>query len=195
MKTAKALSEGLLRASELAIKVSTCRRLAGGIRAIHADLLDLTIKERETLSKACALLDEISTAYDKAARLRKCADEARAKREREVRAAMKDNFDQLATTADKVALIAAARSYTFPYELTTHHDATYLLGAIFQDCLDSVAYAVEADAQRRAIALPTALAEAWQRFTERRAALQDKHAHVIVRVDRLLATATSGSPL
>jgi DNA repair exonuclease SbcCD ATPase subunit len=195
MKTPKALSEGFVSAKDMATKVSTCRRLAGGIRAIDTAFLGLSEKDRETLTKAIALLEEISTVFDKAARLKKRADEVRAKREKEVRAAMKDNFNQLATTADKVALIAAARSYTFPYELTTRHDATYLLGSIFNDCLDSVAYEVEADAHRRAIALQAALAEAWQRFTERRAALQDKHAQVIVRVDRLLApAAVAGSP-
>jgi hypothetical protein len=192
MKTPKELSESLRRAGELATKVSTCRRLAGGITAMEFEFLGLTEKERETLNKARALLNEVAMVYDKAAKLKKRAEALRAQREKDVRAAMKGTFDQLATTADKVALIAANRAYTFGSggvgaDLTRRRDAEYLLGEIFKDSLDSIAHDIEADSTLKQLAPAAAVAQGWQRFTERRAALQDRFAQVIVRVDRLLA--------
>jgi len=203
MKTPKDLAQAFLRsADEFATKATTCKRLASGIGALDADLLGLTDKEQKALVEARALLGEIASRYVKAAKLKKQAQEVREKRQKDVRAAMKDTFDALETTADKVALIASIKPYTFAHDGLgmgngrKTGDAEYLLGPYFNDCLDGIAYSTAASgaADIKDLAPAAAAAVIWQRFLERRPQLQDKYAVEIVRIDRQLAMPASGSP-
>jgi hypothetical protein len=197
MNTAKELAQSILRSgAEFATKATTCRRLAGGIAAVDANFLGLTDKQRATLAGARALLDEIAGTYAKAAKLKKQQEEARKKREQTIRAAMKSTFEALDNTADKVALIAFVSPWAFDAGSTVTNikdaaDAHYLFGQYLRDQLNDLAYAIT---RRAADSAPPAEAVAaeWARFQEVRGKLQDKHARVIVTVDRLLAGAQTG---
>jgi hypothetical protein len=188
MKAAKDLSATFVDGRDFATKATTCRRLAGGIGAIPADLLGLTDTERAKLSTARALLDEIAGTYAHAAKLHKRAAEANAKREKEIRAAMKDSFDALSTVADKIALIAFVAPYSLAWVETTTspQDARYLMDSYLRAELDQLAYSIgrrmPADATTA-----TAVATEWERFQQVRGKLQDKHARAIVSIERLLA--------
>jgi hypothetical protein len=196
MKTAKELAAGFYYGSDaLAKRVSSCRRLATGISS-SSDSLSLTPSELETLNKASNLLREMATVYGKAAKLRKAAEAARADWVKAARALMKDTFETLTTTADKVALIGLEKSHMLDVAALRgdrgRWQAQYLLKETFGNCLNDVACGLSPRFDGVApgpkdLTPAAAVAAAWQRFLERREQLQEKYAMVIVLVDRALS--------
>lgn len=191
MKTPKALSERLLRSSgELATRATTCRRIAGGLGRVEVTGLELSDQEVLVLKKARDLLESIAITYAKASKLKKAAEEAHQQRRKDVRAAMKDNFEALATTADKVAAIATVKGFMLApggLSLDKPSDATYLVGEYFRQSLDDIGYGIASASAGdfKDLAPAAAVALAWQRFQDRREQLQDKYAQVIVLAERL----------
>ena len=192
MKSAKDLAQSiLLSGDEFATKATTCRRLAGGLRALDAGFLDLTDKQRATLAGARALLDEIAETYTRAGKLKTHQEQGRKKREKAIRAAMQSTFDAIGSTADKIALIAFVSSWAFDSDAAVGHvndlaGVRYLLGEYLRRQLDDLAYSITRRAADTATPADAVAAE-WSRFQQARSRLQDKHARVIVTVDRLLA--------
>jgi hypothetical protein len=201
VKRAKDIAGAYLsRASEeFAKRTSSTKRLASGIRSVLGfDDLDLSEKERATLNSAVALLGDIATTYAQAAALKKRAEARCEKRKADVLVAMKDNFAALTGTADCVALLAFISGWTFDAdqmggERHTHTlaDAKYLLGDFLRRELGSLAWTIASSEHASVKDLPPAGAVAtwWQLFQQKRAALQDKHAAAIVRLERLLTEA------
>jgi hypothetical protein len=194
MKTAKELVAGFYRGDELAKRATSCKRIASEATSTAHDGLGLTQQDRETLGRAAALLRDMAAVYAKAASLRKAAEAEWAKWVKAARAAMKENFETLASTADKVALIG----FTKPHQLDLAAlrgdrgawHAQYLVKDIFGDCLNDLAYGLsprlDGVGAKDKVPVATVAAE-WLRFLERREQLQDRYAQVIVLVDRLLS--------
>lgn len=199
MKRAQDIASAYLSRSseEFAKRSSSTKRLASGIGSVVSlDDLELSEKERATLHSAVALLGEIADTWARTAAFKKALEQRLAKREAAVLAAMADNFAALTGTADRVALLAFITRWTFEAgqmgsEQHTHTPAgaEYLFGDYLSRELRLLAYAIARNEHATQKDLPPAEAVAtwWQQFQQKRAALQDKHAGAIVRLERLLA--------
>lgn len=194
MKSAKDIASGMFASSDrLSTRATTLKRLAGGIRARDELVRDLGLsqKEESVLVQACSVLEEMAATCKKAAKLRKAIEEARQQRIKAVREAMKPTFEALSSTADKVALIGATKSYAFDRghigdTLNDRFSADYLLGDYFRQALEEVSWDIAGRDAWKDLAPAAAVEQAWSQFQERRPALQDRFAQVVVRVDRIL---------
>lgn len=201
MINARSLAANTLYSSgERKKQATTTRRLIGGLRAAEKSIdADLTDAEKQTLSRAIALLSSISDAYAKAAALRKAEETRQIERMALARRVIGSTFGALPEISDKVAVIAAATSYTINTELEEKLQgpsaawyADYFLHRTFEDAIDSIARSVS----RGTGHVESNAAEAWAKFEGAAKNLRLKYARTIQLVTaarRAPAPATGGA--
>lgn len=159
-------------------RATAIKRVAGGIRtelssSKYVELPDADIK---ALQRAEAILGNLATLHNRAAKLRQSQDDALQKAVAAAKAAMAANFGRLTSVADRVALIGAADSFQLRQgRVQTLADLNYY----FDEAMSSLAYRLgkEAILQKQA---PTAVvAAAWQKFDGGRVELQARYGDVI----------------
>jgi hypothetical protein len=184
MINAKSLAANTLYSSDDRKKqATTTRRLIGGLRAAAKSIdADLTETEKQTLSRAIALLSSMSDAYVKAAALRKAAEARQVERKALARRVVGTTFGALSDISDKVAVIAAATSYAIDTDLEEKLQgpraiwyADYFLHRTFEDALDSIARSASWGTGQ----VETNAAEAWAKFEGAAKNLRLKHARTI----------------
>lgn len=181
MKSAQELASAFLTTPEEQKRQALAlRRLAGGVRAAagRKDSTGLSDEEVRALLDAAAVLIALAENHTKAQKLTQQKRAAREVAERSVRASMLDNFDTLKTISERIALIAAVRSYLLRDRMVLTLDDLHYH---FKECIDSLSYdlttkVLEGRAPRDVIA------EAWARFDAARPELQDRHAQDIGRL-------------
>ena len=160
-------------------RATTLRRLAGGVKTEIrcAERTGLSVKELRTLQEAEGVLERLATAFSQARKLTQRRFDDKEKAEKAIRAAMAGNFDKLATIPERVAFVAAVRSYVLkPGTTDTLRDLDYW----FREAIESLAYTLAG--QTKGQLATTVVAEAWGKFDEARAELEAKHSHLIGRL-------------
>lgn len=177
MKTAKELASSTLDSPDAhKRRALAVRRLAGGVRTEieRKGQTGLSDKEVRVLQEAVLVFEKLSTEFQKAQALAQVRRDGKIAAEREVKSAMLANFGKLASIADRVALVAAVRSYSLRKgDVKSMQDLCYA----FDEAIDSLSYQLaEAAITRRAADV---VAEAWLKFDAKRLELADTHAMVI----------------
>ena len=180
MKSAQELaSMNLTSPAEQKRQALALRRIAGGINTAIArkESTGLSDKEVRTLVEASALLNALAANHAKAQKLVQSKRDARDAMERNVRVAMRDNFETLTSIADRVALIGAVSSYKLrDGHVLTLDDLDYHV----KECIDSLCYGLATTVTSMD---PIELvAEAWAKFEAAQAGLKEKHANDISRL-------------
>lgn len=164
-------------------RAATLRRLAGGLRQhVEGGPLGLSEAEKKTLAQAAELLNVMANRSSKAAALAQKSMDERAAREKAIRAVIGSSpFNALASVADRVALIAAAKGKWFANEYI--HDLERL-DHEFQDVLnESIPYQLSGIASGKTA--HAVLEEAWTKFQAGRNDLVAKLRGVIDRIERI----------
>jgi hypothetical protein len=129
------------------------------------------------LQEAVGILEKLAGAYQKAKPVAQVRRDNGAAEERAVRAAMQENFVKLTSIADKVALVAAVRSYLLRQgRVETLEDLRYA----FDEAIDGLVYQLALPATKRKA--QEVVAEAWAKFEEKRIELADTHATIVGRL-------------
>lgn len=127
---------------------------------------------------AVSVLDKLATAYAKAGKLAQQRRDAEDRMEKAVRAAMIKDFSQLTSVADRVALIAAVKSYVLRNSAAVWslRDLDYW----FRDALDSLAYSLAG--QAGGLEAEVLVSEAWAKFSAGRGELEIKYKALIEKL-------------
>lgn len=185
----------MLKASELAAKAftsadehkrtaTTLRRLSGGIGAQRSNALELNEKEKAVLSSAMQLLDRMAEVAAQASLMRKKVQVVAEARRAAIKVTCASTFGTLSTVAGKVALIGAVQSYSLRGNAEAWATDKYMLASVFRDALDGLVWSLaEGDVDKP---VDEVVAQAWEKFLKGRADIEDKHARVIVALQRLL---------
>lgn len=165
--------------------------------AIRNNDLELSPDEQRALTVAYGVLERGCAIYGKAAAIAKQNALDRAKRLDQARALVKARFGGLDGIADRVAFIAATRSFSFDEDtpavrgLKEAADKAYWANEIckdlFAEAMENTAYRASADFQK--LPLADCVEQYWNKFQEVRPTLLQKHAAIIVLVQEALAVA------
>ncbi len=174
-------SAALVSTTEHAKRATTLRRLATGLRAQSTGELGLTAKERNVLTNAALLLDDMALISQKATVLSKRRAADLAGREREVRSAMCANFGTLVSIEDQVALIGAAQSFSL--QNSERFNDPRHLGEAFEEAITGLAESLARASDKKPA--QAVVNQAWAKFLESKASIQAKHHALIARIQRV----------
>lgn len=149
---------------------ASLRRLAGGLKseALRAEATGLSEMELGALRAAEVVLEALASAYTGASKHAQQRSDDRDRAERAVREAMADNFSCLKTIPERVALIAAVKSYILRdgTRVETVRDLDYW----FRDAINELVYRLAGQAKDRAAS--SVVQEAWEKFSGARNELE-----------------------
>lgn len=179
-------SHSLVSAEEHAAAATALRGLASGIDT-SVQQNELTEAEREVLTRASALLEALAARRGKAAAIREKETAKLQALEKEVHEAMRGNFADLATDADKVAFIGAIEPYraglSKPADaLRQPSDVAFLLDQAFRECLVSATYTLAGLALKHGKTAEQVVQEAWAEHQTERTRLVARFAPVLDRI-------------
>lgn len=177
----KALAENstLYPSTELKAHATKIKRLAGGLRNLDADRLDLTDAEARTIASALALLGQASSVYAKASKLKATKEKRQAELHAEaIKLVQASEFARLTAVDDIVAFIATQASYLLQgRSIDDLWNARYLLEVTYKDCLEQH---LAMDLTRQSMApMPDKLSAAWAKFRELAPDLKLRYARLI----------------
>ncbi|WBM40503.1 hypothetical protein M2J84_09900 [Comamonas aquatica] len=189
MRTAqKIVDQSYYNAKDHKDKGLSIKRARTTLAKLNLDELDMSVKEKATITTAIATLDQVAETFMKAHRIKDKKEKLREER----RAAAKklvlaSDFAKLSSVKDKVALIAMECFYRNEiYTVKTVFDAKYLLVYTFENTLHAISYSV---AQQEGD-MSKSLSDAWKKFQEKLPNLYVKHAVVVANIENILATET-----
>ena len=189
MRTAqKIVDQSYYKAKDHKDKGLSIKRARTTLAKLNLDELDMSVKEKATITTAIATLDQVAETFMKAHRIKDKKEKLREER----RAAAKklvlaSDFAKLSSVKDKVALIAMECFYRNEiYTVKTVFDAKYLLVYTFENTLHAISYSV---AQQEGD-MSKSLSDAWKKFQEKLPNLYVKHAVVVANIENILATET-----
>lgn len=189
MRTAqKIVDQSYYNAKDHKDKGLSIKRARTTLAKLNLDELDMSVKEKATITTAIATLDQVAETFMKAHRIKDKQEKLREER----RAAAKklvlaSDFAKLSSVKDKVALIAMECFYRNEiYTVKTVFDAKYLLVYTFENTLHAISYSV---AQQEGD-MSKSLSDAWKKFQEKLPELYVKHAVVVANIENILATET-----
>lgn len=189
MRTAqKIVDQSYYNAKDHKDKGLSIKRARTTLAKLNLDELDMSVKEKTTITAAIATLDQVAETFMKAHRIKDKQEKLREER----RAAAKklvlaSDFAKLSSVKDKVALIAMECFYRNEiHTVKTVFDAKYLLVYTFENTLHAISYSV---AQQEGD-MSKSLSDAWKKFQEKLPNLYVKHAVVVANIENILATET-----
>lgn len=189
MRTAqKIVDQSYYNAKDHKDKGLSIKRARTTLAKLNLDELDMSVKEKATITTAIATLDQVAETFMKAHRIKDKQEKLREER----RAAAKklvlaSDFAKLSSVKDKVALIAMECFYRNEiHTVKTVFDAKYLLVYTFENTLHAISYSV---AQQEGD-MSKSLSDAWKKFQEKLPKLYVKHAVVVANIEKILATET-----
>ena len=145
MRTAqKIVDQSYYNAKDHKDKGLSIKRARTTLAKLNLDELDMSVKEKATITTAIATLDQVAETFMKAHRIKDKKEKLREER----RAAAKklvlaSDFAKLSSVKDKVALIAMECFYRNEiYTVKTVFDAKYLLVYTFENTLHAISYSV-----------------------------------------------------
>lgn len=189
MRTAqKIVDQSYYNAKDHKDKGLSIKRARTILAKLNLDELDMSVKEKATITAAIATLDQVAETFMKAHKIKakqeKLRDERRAAAKKLVLAS---DFAKLSLVKDKVALISTEsflRSQI--HDVKTVFDAKYLLGKTFDSTLDEISYSLT----RQTGDMNEPLANAWKKFQEKLPELYVKNALAVANIENILATET-----
>lgn len=183
LKAKDLAAKALMSVDEHKRSATTLRRLSGGIGAQRSNALELSGSEKAILTEAEHLLDRMAEVAAQAAKLRKKAEEIATARRDAIKAATESTFGRLSTVADKVALIGAVQSYSLKANAEAWATSQHMLAEVFRDAMDDLTWKLARSEPNKPVS--DLVADAWTRFQQGRAAIEDQHARLIVSQQRL----------
>jgi hypothetical protein len=155
------------------------KRIQGGLRnETNVKLHGLDAKETKALAAAADLLSSLATRYEKLELLAKHKRAEKEKIQKAIRTAMAGNFQGLSSLQDKVALIGATDSHWLrDNKVLNIRDVDYY----YQESLTSLMWRLQGLVKPEKPAA-TVVSEAWQTFENGKAAIRDKWAALILRL-------------
>lgn len=189
MRTAqKIVDQSYYNAKDHKDKGLSIKRARTTLAKLNLDELDMSVKEKATITTAIATLNQVAETFMKAHKIKakqeKLRDERRAAAKKLVLAS---DFAKLSLVKDKVALISTEsflRSQI--HNVKTVFDAKYLLGRTFDSTLDEISYSLT----RQTGGMNEPLANAWRKFQEKLPELYVKNAVSVANIENILATET-----
>lgn len=189
MRTAqKIVDQSYYNAKDHKDKGLSIKRARTTLAKLNLDELDMSVKEKATITTAIATLDQVAETFMKAHRIKDKKEKLREER----RAAAKklvlaSDFAKLSSVKDKVALIAMECFYRNEiYTVKTVFDAKYLLVYTFENTLHAISYSV---AQQEGD-MSKSLSDAWKKFQEKLPDLYVKNAVAVANIENILAAET-----
>lgn len=183
MKSPAQLCEArLLSAAEHKKRATAIKRIAGGIRTeiASAKHYDLSPKDLKTLQDAVLVLGGLARIHEESGKLRQFQDNAIQKAIKTTEVAMKQNFGQLTSIADRVSFIAAVRSWFLQTDrVQTINDLEYY----FDECFSSLAWNLGKQSLEKNQLPATVVNEAWQTFLNAKQDLLGKYKTYIVHLE------------
>ncbi len=189
MRTAqKIVDQSYYKAKDHKDKGLSIKRARTTLAKLNLDELDMSVKEKATITAAIATLDQVAETFMKAHRIKakqeKLRDERRAVAKKLVLAS---DFAKLSSVKDKVALIAMECFYRNEiHNVKTVFDAKYVLGHVFNTTLNEISYSLT----KQIGDMNEPLENAWKKFQEKLPELYVKHAVVVANIENILATET-----
>lgn len=169
--------------NDKALALKRVRTTLAKLKINSFDSLVLASKEQKCISDTLALLDKAVEVHTKAAKLKKDIEKRKAERYAAALAiVMKSDYGKLESIKDKVALLFSEKSHMLR-DIEKTADVKYIMKFTFQDCLESISHSLayqQGDMHEE-------LGRAWERFQEKLPELYEKTAHLVVRMQKLLA--------
>jgi len=189
MRTAqKIVDQSYYNAKDHKDKGLSIKRARTILAKLNLDELDMSVKEKATITTAIATLDQVAETFMKAHKIKakqdKLRDERRAAAKKLVLAS---DFAKLSFVKDKVALISTEsflRSQI--HDVKTVFDAKYLLSRTFDSTLDEISYSLT----QQIGDMNEPLANAWKKFQEKLPDLYVKNAVAVANIENILAAET-----
>ena len=158
-------------------RAASLRRLAGGLNAEARRAEDSGLSKQELLKLTAAseVLSKLGKAYSDAGVLAQQRRDDKERLRKLIRTSMGENFCRLKTIPERVALIAAVRSFVL--RSWSPDMSTQDLDSHFQEAIDSLVAILADLAKTRSV--PEVVLEAWDKFTQNQHELEAKHVKVI----------------
>lgn len=185
----KIVDQSYCKAKDHKDKGLSIKRARTTLAKLNLDELDMSVKEKATITTAIATLNQVAETFMKAHRIKDKQEKLREER----RAAAKklvlaSDFAKLSSVKDKVALIAMECFYRNEiHTVKTVFDAKYLLVYTFENTLHAISYSV---AQQEGD-MSKSLSDAWKKFQEKLPELYVKNAVAVANIENILATETN----
>lgn len=189
LKPTELAAKSLISADEHKRTANTLRRLAGGLNAQRGNALELNDKEKGVLAEAIQLLERMAETTVQASKITKKRWDAEQTCREEIRAALRPTFGGLSTVTDKVALIGAVQSYSLKNNSEDWATNKHMLDEVFRSAIEDLPWRLARASDSRPAA--EIAAEAWAKFQEGRADIEQQHASLIVALQRLHSGATA----
>lgn len=189
MRTAqKIVDQSYYNAKDHKDKGLSIKRARTTLAKLNLDELEMSVKEKATITTAIATLDKVAETFMKAHNIKAKQEKLRDERRAEARKlVLASDFAKLSLVKDKVALISTEsflRSQI--HNVKNVFDAKYLLGRTFDSTLDEISYSLT----QQIGDMNEPLANAWKKFQEKLPELYVKNAVAVANIENILAAET-----
>lgn len=188
----------LYSSKEYSTKASNLARVANGVQAlVRGDELELTLKERDQLLAALAVLNTACGVFKKTVVVKKAQEGERMQRRNQAQQVVQTRFGGLTLAADRIALVASNAKWRLEPDgsviegLNSAKDqaywATVLYRDLFAETLEEIAIHAAHD---MSLPLAETVEKYWVKFQELKPDLIKRYSALIGQVDALLVQST-----